>query len=149
MKALTVHAPWGWAIAHRGKRIENRGWVPPVSLLGQRFAIHQGQRVDPDAAPWMAVQGLIEWGDVPLVHARGTIVATAVLAGWYDDRSRSAVMPLGHLIGHVTESPWFFGPVGWLLHDVIALHEPIPHKGAQGLWTVNSAALERIPAHAR
>lgn len=33
-------------------------------------------------------------------------------------------------------SPWFMGPYGWILDEVIALPSPVHCKGMQGLWTV-------------
>ena len=42
MKALTLHAPWAWAICFLGKRVENRTWAPPSGMIGKRFAIHAG-----------------------------------------------------------------------------------------------------------
>jgi len=43
MKALTLTAPWGTAIAKLGKDIENRRWKPPDAIIGQRIAIHEGK----------------------------------------------------------------------------------------------------------
>jgi len=43
MKGLTLRHPWAFAIAHWGKRIENRTWKPPKALIGQRIAIHGGK----------------------------------------------------------------------------------------------------------
>ena len=53
MKALTVIQPWAWAIAHAGKRVENRTWGPPRDVIGQRIAIHAGRRLDDRAIAWM------------------------------------------------------------------------------------------------
>lgn len=36
-------------------------------------------------------------------------------------------------------SPWFFGPFGWALDEIRPLAEPVPCKGALGLW--------RVPEH--
>jgi len=44
--ALTLWQPWAWCIAHATKRVENREWPPPETLLGHRFAIHAGQHYD-------------------------------------------------------------------------------------------------------
>jgi len=37
MKALTLRAPWGTVIAKHGKDVENRGWKPPDSIIGERM----------------------------------------------------------------------------------------------------------------
>ena len=47
----------------------------------------------------------------------------------------------------VVASPWWIGPIGWVLTD-IALPEPVPCKGFQGLWNlpadVESAVLAQL-----
>lgn len=42
--ALTEQQPWGWAIAHAGKRVENRTWAPPRAVIGKTIAVHGGRR---------------------------------------------------------------------------------------------------------
>jgi hypothetical protein len=63
----------------------------------------------------------------------------------------SAIVGVATYNGFVTESDdsWFTGPIGWLLSDVIAI-DPLPCRGARGLWDLNDdvaaqvlAALER------
>lgn len=137
MKALTLKQPWAWAVACAGKDVENRSWRPPDSLLGQRIAIHAGLSFDHDgdlaichlAPPNVAIPG-------PADHVRGAVVAVATLAGWvrgdgqfYLMRGVDTFLPIAS-----SRSPWFFGLYGWMLIDVVALPEPVPCKGAQGLW---------------
>ena len=45
MKAITLWPEWAYAVAWLGKRIENRDWPPPRSLIGERVAIHAGAHV--------------------------------------------------------------------------------------------------------
>ena len=40
--------------------------------------------------------------------------------------------------------PWFTGPLGWELVDVLALPEPVPVKGKQGLWTLPEDVAEQV-----
>lgn len=42
------------------------------------------------------------------------------------------------------DSPWFSGPYGWLLVDVVAFPEPVPAKGAMGLWRVWGELRDRV-----
>lgn len=52
MLALTLRQPWAWAVVHGTKDIENRCWMPPMSLLlryaeptgGTPFAVHAAAR---------------------------------------------------------------------------------------------------------
>ncbi len=43
MKAITLWPEWAWAICCLNKRVENRGWHPGVSMLGEDIAIHDGK----------------------------------------------------------------------------------------------------------
>lgn len=134
MKALTLWQPWAWAIAHAGKDVENRTWAPPAYMIGERIAIHAGKRFDEEAWTFLsdpccspideslaAEDGLF---DVPCADeiARGAVVAVATLA---------EVLRFGE--GEARGWPWYGGPVGWVLTDVVAM-EPVPCRGAQGLW---------------
>ena len=152
MKAITLTAPWAWAVAHAGKDVENRTRRCP-SLLGERIAIHAGvapatkfaANQQRHAIEWMK-SGLI---DRTPVMSYGSIVAVATVIGWcgkswvWDQRWLDVVGLLGH---RCDTSPWFSGPYGWMLHDVRALAEPVPARGKQGIWTVGTSAEARILA---
>lgn len=123
LRGLTLWQPWAHAVAHLGKRVENRPWKPPSTILGRLVAIHAAARRD--EADELRAEQFIRTAvglDVPAAStlSRGTIVAIARVTGF------------------VTKStdPWFFGPYGWQLTDVVALPEPIPCRGMQGLWPV-------------
>lgn len=45
MKAITLWPEWAWAIMCLFKRVENRGWVPPLKMIDQRFLIHAGAAI--------------------------------------------------------------------------------------------------------
>jgi hypothetical protein len=128
MKALTVQQPWAWAIAHGGKDVENRTWS--TSHRGP-LAIHAGKSYD--RATDGLVAGLAGVAALPtLSTVRGAIVAVAHLAGV-------------HIYGHCQCSPWAaWGQYHWVFADVQPLAEPIPHKGALGLWTVDAALEHEI-----
>jgi hypothetical protein len=137
LPALTLHAPWAYAVAHLGKTIENRGWVVPSRLMGQRLAIHAGARSD--ASTWEAVErayGLRSASVFRDTEPRGAVVAVATVAGMVDARLEHDVRLEG--IGSVDHcfSPWWIGPVGWILSDVITLPSPVPCKGRLGVWTL-------------
>ncbi len=151
MYALTVKQPWAEAIARHGKTVENRSRRPPAHLLGQRIAIHVGQAadawIDAHAAGIRSLdlqdahlRPLLDWaidpraGQVPrrdLVHGAGRIIATARLAGWVASDGSAAWAP-GILGINARESPWFTGPVGWVLADVRVLQQPVGAGGSCG-----------------
>lgn len=115
MKALSIRQPWAWLIIHGGKDIENRCW--PTNLRG-RVLVH-------------AAKGMTrhEYDDV----------ADLLL----DDRFGVDVMPTfkavqrGGIIGSVeivdcvtaSDSPWFFGPYGFVLRDP----KPLPFQPMKGM----------------
>jgi hypothetical protein len=119
MRALTLWQPWAYAVADLGKRLENRTWTPPALLVGERFAIHAGARLD------RAAMELLELKRDQLVF--GAIVATAVYAKHVDH------------VDQVTEGQrqWWRGPLAWVLEDVHVLHTPVPTRGWQKLWTLS------------
>lgn len=120
MRALTLWQPWAWAIAHAGKRIENRGWKPPRWIIGERIAIHAGKKFDKDDA--FDLMGELEL-DEPVDFVQGAVVAVATVRGY--------VMALRE--DH-PQFKWLAGPFGWVLDDVIALEKPVECKGALKLW---------------
>lgn len=115
-KAITLHQPWAWAIAHAGKDIENRIWKPPASVIGCRIAIHAGKVLDRDGLDALRDRG-IEPTSNELI--RGAIVAVCTVTGYVEE----------------SDSPWFTGPIGWTLEDIVAI-DPVPCRGFQGLWNL-------------
>lgn len=121
MKALTLIQPWAYAIAHLGKDVENRTWAPPSNL--GRFAIHAGLKMERESLDAFIAEG---YPDMHGANVHGAVVAVATLSHVID-----ATDPPSSLSPY---RRWFLGPVGWVLKDVIALPEPVPARGAQGLW---------------
>ena len=121
--ALSVRQPWAHCIIHLGKDIENRTWR--TNYRGRLF-IHAAGKPDFDGfREWYA--GLSVPGfSVPLISPEE--------------------VQRGGIIGHVTvvdcvkegesDSPWFMGPVGFVLKDPTPLPF-IPCPGKLGLFNVN------------
>ena len=124
MKALTLWQPWATAITHGGKRLENRGWPPPASILGKRIAIHAGKTNDHRALAVLRSEGKLPACDIPT----GCIVATCIVQGYVTPGGDTPIPP-----GQVY---WYSGPFAWILTDVQTLLEAIPCRGMQGLWDV-------------
>jgi hypothetical protein len=129
MKALTIRQPWAGAIAHQTKRTENRTWKLPAKHEGARILIHAGAQPDRDA---------IVYGDNLDVYSAVVAVATVTGCHYSDD---------GRCCG-----PWGQENVyHWTLTDIVALTEPVPAKGALGIWTPGAeliAAVEQQLAEA-
>lgn len=124
MKAITIHRPWSWAIAQGFKGVENRTWRPGARVVGSRIAIHAGRRYDPEARLWIR-------------HACGIVVPDETEC----PTGIVAIATIDRVVDQ-SDSPWFVGPIGWVLVDVEALANPIPCPGAQGLWDVPNEIAE-------
>lgn len=143
MTALTIQQPWAWAIAAGHKPVENRSWSP--SYRGP-LAIHAGKTVDRAALDHPLVQAAIRhWlggkqlhGSVPdWERGVGAIIAVADLTGVCSPSRTRCCCNCG---------PWA-GPDDahhWHLANVQPLAEPIPCRGALGLWRPPPDIAERL-----
>lgn len=118
MKALSIKQPWASLIIYGGKDIENRTWG--TSYRGRILILASKER---DEWEFEAARHLIE--------EKGLAKEYDVLP-WMND---------GGVIGSVevvdcvkqSDSPWFCGPVGWVLkHPKPLVFRPV--KGRLGLW---------------
>lgn len=162
VKGLTVRQPWAACIAHLAKRIENRPWRCPDTMIGARVAIHSsaairrmGQAIGlPDgdgfgslfasSAEWdawrfwhMGEARIRDRANWPPKLALGSVVAVATITGchWrgHDDECGD---PAGYSMGVIC-SPWAEpGAWHWELGDVRPLPVPVACSGALGFWTV-------------
>ena len=135
IKAITLHRPWGNAIADYGKNIENRTWKCPLPF-GSYLAIHNGKKWDADALRF--IQRLTEVCDPALTP---------------DEVPSGAIIAIARFDGNATDLdpglyPWFMGPIGWMLSDVVKI-APVPCKGQQGLWNIPEDALVQVRANYR
>ena len=114
IKAITLQRPWPWAIFHLGKDIENRGWRPRNIQPGDPLLIHAGQGWDRDGLNY-----LNQVCNVPSKkqHATG-LIGLVVFNGCVES----------------SDSPWFFGPIGWQISDPRPLPRAIYCKGRLGVW---------------
>lgn len=148
MKALTLWRPWSDAIVHGPKRVENRGWPPPAGVLGTLIAIHAGKRHDVTV-----FGGFPESYEPPANEGSPTgIVGVARVIGYLDlrkPRRRHAVdmhnfASMEAYVACLDQDPWWVGPCGWLLDDVLPLSTPIDYPGSLGLWRVPPEVVDQI-----
>jgi len=135
---LTVHQPWAWFIAQGYKPIENRTWSPPARAVGGYLAVHASKKFNPAEVlsdlNWAWVNSLMPR---PLGTLEQLVAQLQVQCGH--------VLAVTMVTGSVRQSSnrWFFGPVGWTLADTVAI-EPVPCRGAQGLWKVPPDVLAAV-----
>lgn len=139
LPAITVRQPWAWAIVH-GKTTENRTWKRPHR---GPIAIHAGVGWDKDGAQFPYLWGAWRRAtaaatpltpDAPGIH-RGAVLAVADLTDICTARTGCDC------------GPWSFaGQNHWRLANVRPLAEPIPCKGALGLWQLPEDVDARVHA---
>ncbi len=127
MKALSIRPAWAHAIAHLGKRIENRTWS---TRYRGPILIHASSSVD--AGDHRLLEAIIGRSVDRESFERGAIVAVAEIADCVD----AAEAP----------SRWTCGPIAWRLRNVRALRRPVAASGRLGLWTPDASLLRRVKA---
>lgn len=129
MKALSVRAPWWWAILH-GKPVENRDWYT-----------NQRGRVYLHASKWWNTEEVFDdFEDACLMASRDRFSFPEPNHDW--DAMKAAG---GFLVGTVEivdcvrrhPSAFFIGEFGFVLRNPVALPKPIPFKGALGFFDVD------------
>ena len=145
LKCLTVKQPWAHMIAHCGKTVENRS--RPTGHRGL-LAIHAGAFSGWDrhaeSSPvlqdawqrWAVIPDICEPGplsrvNAPIFLAFGAVVAVTEVTGCHFGPD------FGGTCGATRPmcSPWAVRDFWhWELSNVRSLPEPVPCKGALGLW---------------
>ena len=132
MKALSVRAPWWWAILH-GKPIENRNW--PTRYRGPML-LH--------ASTWWKRDEV----ESDLAEARRMATASGVDLPYVDLDQMQAMG--GCLVGSFevvdcvaeSPSPWFVGRYGFVLRGARALPHALVWKGALMFFDVPDLLVE-------
>jgi hypothetical protein len=129
MKALTLHGIHAWCVMFGGKDIENRSWTPSDKLIGQRIAIHAGQKTGGSTD-----QIRDAYPDVPKQFPRGVILGTVRLKGYVDQDQETVVGLTKAEVRRAERSEWAGGPCLWVLEDPRPFTNPVPCSGKLGLW---------------
>ena len=128
-RCVSLWQPWASLIACGMKTVETRPRHAPVTIIGQRIGIHAALTkkgmylATKDRVLWEAcIQGLnwSEDGNLPF----GALVATALVVS-------------SHPVKDLTKDiygDYSSGRFGWKLADIEPFPEPIPFKGAQGIF---------------
>jgi hypothetical protein len=129
LKVISIRQPWAWLLMHSTKDLENRDWYSAHRGI---LAIH--------AAKGMTMGEYCDAYD--FVFSFDKFLASAIPRP--KDLVRGAIIGTMVMRGCVTESdsPWFTGRYGFVL-DTPQPCEPIPIKGALGLWEWKPFAFAR------
>lgn len=126
MKALTLTQPWATAIVLGYKSIETRSWR--TNYRGP-LAIHAAKGVPIEAKMFAAEEhalGRLQVTGLPI----GAVIAMARLTDCVPtEEIRDQLCGLERRYGD-----YAFGRWAWVLKDIEPLPEPIPARGALGLW---------------
>lgn len=143
MKALSIRQPWAWLILHAGKDIENRDWNDRYSGLSDARLLVEAE-FERGIGQFLIHAGVgctkAEYEDaLETAHAISRVrpFPSGLVMPALADLPRGGIVGRATLYDVVTEhpSPWFFGRVGLVLRDAIAL--PFrPLKGVLGFFDV-------------
>jgi hypothetical protein len=113
MKVLSVRQPYAWLIAVGLKPIENRAWR---THHRGRLLIHAAREMHADSI-------------TAIENKHGIKIDPGAL-------QFAGVIGCVEIVNIVTQSPspWFCGPVGWVLVSTTALHPIHPLRGMPGLF---------------
>lgn len=138
MKALTLHQPWASFIAWGDKRFETRHWK--TNYRGE-IAIHAAKTMpayaadfchEPEIEELLSERNVWHLNELPC----GVVVCIARLVACHQIPNRSLdISDTERMLGD-----WSPGRFAWELTMVDPLEEPIPARGAQGLWDWQAAA---------
>lgn len=133
MKAISLQSPWWWYILYAGKDIENRGLRFPRWYRG-RILLHVSKWFQIDEIKWS-----IEDAQVMSAHQPVLTEGAPIPTLEYMKELRGCIVGSVDIVDYVTESnsPWFVGPLGIVLANPIPFVNPIPYKGALGIFKVD------------
>lgn len=122
MKAIAVKQPWAWLLANGYKDIENRTWN--TKHRGQ-ILIH-ASAVKASPSDYLAALEICRPLGIELPGRddlpRGGIIGVMTVSG----------------VTMESDSPWFFGPVGWQVHS----GRPLPFRQHHGRLSTFESGLE-------
>lgn len=141
MKALSVRAPWWWAILH-GKPVENRDWYTGVR---GRVALHASKfwRIDEISDDWEDVKDMGAKDNLHLPLPVGNEAARNLYTAMRD--AGGCIVGTVEIVDCVRHHPsaFFVGEYGFVLRNPVTLPKPVPFKGALGFFEVPDALVNR------
>ncbi|QSQ19339.1 hypothetical protein JY651_28840 [Pyxidicoccus parkwayensis] len=133
--AVAVPPEWAWAVAVRNTAVLNVAAPPPDAARGGYVAVCAGAEHESAIAEWME-----DWCGVGVPPAAELPTCAVVAVGRLEVVSTYPDSPRA--------SPWYAGPVGLWLADVVPLPEPVacPLDSASTYWTLPEDVLAAVRA---
>lgn len=141
LRAISLTQPWASLVAIGAKNYETRSWSTPYRGLLAIAAAKGFPRACKELCEKTPFVGTLRAADVhwpDILAARGHIIAVAELVGCqrtlgWPPFNISSVVPAANERDFGDYTP---GRFAWGLANVRRLEQPVPAKGALGLWTV-------------
>lgn len=129
MKALSLTQPWATLVAIGTKRYETRSWN---TLYRGQVAIHASKGFPNACKDLLTVPEFVMSLGVAPQLPLGSIIALVSI------KSTTPTHSIAHKLDDIELSYGDYSPnrFAWELDGVIKLKNPIPCKGALGLWNV-------------
>lgn len=150
MKALSIRAPWWWAILYAGKDVENRDWRtsyrgPVLIHASTWWRLHEvADAIGGESYPVLG----------SVAYMRRQMPNPPPFPGDWTFRQMRDLG--GHIVGMATltdcvpvddePSPWATGAYCFRLADPVAFENPIPCKGRLGLFNPPADVLQKVAA---
>lgn len=137
VRGLSLTRPWPWAFDNGPihKRIENRSWKAPASIIStHKVALHA-------AKSWCEydrefISKVTELDCPPRdQHPDSILFAVCDITRCFEyERAFGSSHQRIREREAIPQDIWAFGEWCWVVENYVKLIEPVPCKGAQGLW---------------
>lgn len=154
MKALTVCQPFAWLMANGHKKVENRNWVPPASMLGAEFLLHCGVGGTPRLYRELLANAMQSAPlDLPppaeltrqMRHQMAHVVARVRIVGVLESGVATWTEPGAEVaVTAALSDPWYAGGIGWVLVVTGRVKSSPMTKGQLKLWNICKSQMDQL-----
>jgi len=126
---LSIRQPWAYLVANGFKDVENRTWS---TKFRGKILLHAGKAMTRQ-----------EYADAR--DFMNDIRIPTIRLPAYEELERGGIVGTATLVDcvYVSPSPWFVGPVGWVLQDAKPVRF-VPCPGQLGLFMAPSAVVDMV-----
>lgn len=151
MKVISIWNPYASLLAYGCKSIETRSWPAPKSLIGQRIGIASTKQMRPEQRAVLQDEKFMEYfsrtglpqtlEEMPNGFLLGTIVLHS--SSVIEEEDIADLTEEERLYGYF--KPGFYA---WRCRYPEPFFNPLPVRGAQGVWEISEHELRRAEIHA-